>query len=105
MCDNTTHEHPHTHGHDFTLEHGTDHAHEHDHSHQHNSGGSGSQDEITALLKYMIDHNAHHAEDLHQLFHALEGAGKAEAAALIGDALHYYTHGNEKLAEALKLLG
>ena len=52
----------------------------------------------------MIEHNEHHGEDLHELYHSLDNAGKHEAAALVGDALHYYEHGNEKLAEAKKLL-
>lgn len=53
----------------------------------------------------MIDHNRHHGEDLHELYHSLEKAGKSSAAALVSEAMHFYNHGNDKLAEALKLLG
>ena len=85
------------------------HSHEHGHDHGHCCCNEGhkvqSADENTALLNYMIDHNKHHAEDLHELYHSLEHSGNAEAAKLLGEALHFYTHGNEKLAEALKLLG
>lgn len=88
------------------------HNHNHDHGHDHSGNGccheehkAQSADENVALLNYMIDHNQHHSEDLHELYHTLEHAGNAEAAALVGEALHFYTHGNEKLAEALKLLG
>jgi hypothetical protein len=93
MCDNHTHEHEHS----------------HEHGHDHCCGGgehtAHSADENIALLNYMIDHNRHHGEDLHELYHALAAAGKADAAAQVGEAMHFYEHGNEKLAAALKLLG
>ena len=97
MCDN--HTHPGEHGHDHTHEHGHDHC---------CCGGehkAQSAVENMALLNYMIDHNRHHGEDLHELFHSLEAAGKKEAAALVAEALHFYDHGTEKLEDALKLLG
>lgn len=102
MCDNHNHSHEHSH------EHTHEHSHEHDHNHGHcccEGSKVQSADENIALLNYMIDHNKHHAEDLHELYHALEHAGNTEAAAVLGEALHFYTHGNEKLAEALKLMG
>ena len=85
------------------------HIHEHEHTHEHCSCCGEhkvqQEDENIALLKYMLEHNRHHGEDLHELHHSLEGAGKNEAAKLVAEALHFYDHGNEKLAEALKLLG
>ena len=45
--------------------------HSHDHSHAH--GQEVSPEERLALLKYMVQHNAHHAEELHELAHTLEG--------------------------------
>jgi len=90
-----------------THEHTHDHGHPHDHEHPHEHGGEHkpqSADENIALLKYMLEHNRHHGEDLHELYHSLEAAGNSEAAALVSEALHYYDHGNEKLADALKLL-
>ena len=84
------------------------HIHEHEHTHEHCSCGeeqAQSADENLALLNYMLEHNRHHGEDLHELYHSLEGTGKAGEAKLVAEALHYYDHGNEKLAEALKLLG
>lgn len=92
------------------LEHTHDHEHEHcgehthPHTHDHGDMTPHSDEENLALLGYMIEHNEHHGEDLHELYHSLENAGKHEAATLVGDALHYYEHGNEKLAEAKKLL-
>lgn len=93
MCDNHTHEHEHTH------EHGNDHC---------CCGGEHKEPsavENMALLNYMIDHNRHHNEDLHELFHSLEAAGKKEAAAVVAEAMHFYDHGTEKLEDALRLLG
>lgn len=87
------HEHEHTH----------DHAHTHSHDHAHGAGKPMTPEEVLALLTYMLDHNRHHADELHEICHALEDQGKTEAAAALADALHYFDHGNDKLEEALKL--
>lgn len=81
------HEHPHAHGHD--------HGHDHGHAHEHHS-----PEETMALLAYMVTHNQHHAEELHELAHSVEG----EAAQLLHEAVVDLTVGNEKLAEALRIL-
>ena len=47
-----------------------------------------SPEEVLALLNYMLDHNRHHADELHDICHALEDEGKAEAAAALAEALH-----------------
>lgn len=59
--------------------------------------------ENKALLKYMLDHNAHHAKELHALAHGFETVD-AKAAALLHEAVAGLTASNEKIAEALKLL-
>ena len=51
----------------------------------------------------MLDHNRHHADELHDICHALEDEGKAEAAAALAEALHAFDHGNDKLEKALEL--
>lgn len=84
MCD---HEHKHTHA------DGTTHTHTHTHDHH-------SPEEVLALLAYMVQHNRHHAEELHELAHSMDD----EAAQLIHDAILDFNLGNEKLDEALKLL-
>ena len=71
------------------------HDHEHTHSHDHYS-----PEEALALLAYMVQHNRHHAEELHELAHSVEG----EAAQLLHEAVVDLTVGNEKLAEALRIL-
>ena len=53
-----------------------------------------------ALLTYMVGHNQHHAEELHELAHSVEG----EAQQLLHEAVVELTLGNEKLAEALRIL-
>lgn len=95
MSENHTHTHDHNHAHDNG----------HCHSHSHEGQTAHSADETSALLNYMIDHNKHHGEDLHEIYHGLESAGKKEAANLVHEAMHQFDHGNEKLAEALKLIG
>ena len=94
MCD---HEHQHTHadGTTHTHSHTHDHDHCHDHEHEHHS-----PEEALALLAYMVQHNRHHAEELHELAHSMED----EPAQLIHDAILDFNLGNEKLDEALKLL-
>ena len=62
-----------------------------------------SPEEVLALLNYMLDHNRHHADELHVICHALEDEGKAEAAAALAEALHAFDHGNDKLEKALEL--
>lgn len=105
MSSNHSHEHEHQHEHEHAHEHGHSHSHEHSHSHSHPHSHAEDKtqttDENLALLGYMLDHNRHHAEDLHELLHALEADNKKEAAALLSDALNLYNQGNDKLAEAL----
>ena len=73
------------------------HTHEHEHEHSHETH---SPEETLALLAYMVDHNRHHAEELHELAHSVDG----EAQQLLHEALVDLNVGNEKLAEALRIL-
>jgi len=91
-ADGTTHSHEHTHEH-------ADHGHAHPHTHEH-THGEHSAEEALALLRYMADHNRHHAEELHELAHSLSG----DAAELIHAAVDLFEQGNEKLDQALGLL-
>lgn len=77
----------------YTHEH--EHTHEHGHTHE-----VHSPEETVALLTYMVGHNQHHAEELHELAHSVEG----EAQQLLHEAVVELTLGNEKLAEALRIL-
>lgn len=73
----------------------------HDHSHHDHEHSHTSPEESLALLDYMLKHNRHHAQELHDLAHDL---GNDEAAQLIHDAVVDFEAGNEKLAEALAVL-
>ena len=63
-----------------------DHEHTHDtaaahvHAHPHGDQKAMSPEETLALLNYMLDHNRHHADELHDICHSLEANGKSEAA-------------------------
>ena len=69
--------------------------------HDHHHHGIPEAGKNLALLTYMLDHNRHHADELHDLAHELEHEGKAEAASLLHEALTAFDQGNDKLAQAL----
>ena len=107
------HDHGHSHGeHNHTHEsgdaggaHGHSHSHTHEHTHEHSHGDAApvATAKDIALLKYMLDHNRSHADELHEAGHKLESTNAA-AAVMIGEAVHYFNHGNEKLQKAVDLL-
>lgn len=72
---------------------------EHTHDHVH-PRDCHSPEESLALLTYMLGHNRHHAQELHELSHGLRG----EAAQLLHDAVDDFSRGNEKLSKALDIL-
>ena len=80
------------------------HTHEHDHSHAHPHGhgpAAASPEETLALLRYMLDHNRHHADELHELAH---GVSDESARDLIHEAVDALNESNLRLEEALALL-
>ncbi len=95
--------HDSNHPHEHPREHSHTHAREQVHSHEHSHGGFESVEQAAALMKYMLEHNRHHADELHDICHSLEDAGKAAAAEKLAEALHYFDHCNEYLAEAVEL--
>ena len=58
-----------------------EHHHDHDYDHPHDHGHTGLEERV-AMLTYMLGHNQHHAQELHELAHDL---GDSEAAQLIHD--------------------
>lgn len=80
--------------------HEHDHEHDHEHGHGHCHACENTAEETVALLKYMLEHNRHHADELHDLAHGLDG----EARELVHAAVIDLENGNDKLARALKLL-
>lgn len=74
--------------------------HEHDHHHDHHEHDHTSPEERLALLTYLLGHNRHHAQELHELAHG----ASPEVSDLIHEAVDAYNEGNTKLEEALALL-
>lgn len=117
--DGTVHSHTHTHAHDHAHEHPHDHAHLHaegaEHNHSHgcdgNCGGCGStcehthMDELTALMKYMVGHNAAHARELAELAQQLEQAGEHMAFEQVMAAVSDFEKGNLRLSAVLASMG
>ena len=94
------HGHHHHHGSDEGHEHHGHHGH-----HTHDIPADGPADRNVILLRYMYDHNMHHAEELIELAAALRAEGREKAAGLIDEALNAYRSGNELLSKALSECG
>ena len=102
-----THEHTHdgvTHSHEHTHEHTHSHEHPHDHEHLHDHDHT-PMEELLALMKYMVGHNAAHAKELADLAAQLKGAAGEEAYEKVMSAVADFDKGNETLAAVLKELG
>lgn len=108
------HEHTHEHTHDHPHDHDHPHTHPHDHSHDHGCAGScGScqsgcehtpMEELTALMKYMVGHNAAHAKELADLAGKLEEAGNHVAYEQVMAAVSDFEKGNMRLSVVLSSL-
>ncbi len=121
-----THEHTHdgvahTHAHSHTHSHDHEHPHQHDqlhgdscdHTHSHDCGaGCGScggcnhtpMEELLALMKYMVGHNAAHAKELADLAVQLEKAGSHAAYEQVMAAVSDFEKGNLRLSAVLASL-
>jgi len=112
--DGHTHSHPHDHHH--THEHHShDHAHTHDHgdhNHSHDCdasacascGGCGQhtpKEELIALMKYMVNHNAAHANELAELAKKLGDMGDKTAYEQVMLAVSDFEKGNLRLSTIL----
>ena len=113
-ADGTTHTHEHTHD----QEHAHPHTHEemhalgipHDHDHDHDCGSCASQcehtpmEELTALMQYMVGHNAAHARELAELASQLEKNGNHVAYEQVMAAVSDFEKGNLRLSAVLASL-
>ena len=114
-----THSHTHDHAHPHDHEHLHDHGHEHTHSHDcgghsHDCGGHchscASQcehtpmEELMALMKYMVGHNASHAKELADLAAQLEKIGSHTAYEQVMAAVSDFEKGNMRLSVVLASL-
>ena len=98
--------HDHHHHHD----HPHDHHHDHDHACSGSCQGCASQcehtpmEELTALMKYMVGHNAAHAKELADLAVQLEKAGSHAAYEQVMAAVSDFEKGNMRLSVVLNSL-
>ena len=109
-----SHAHSHSHAHDHAHPHSHEHLHDHAHTHSHDCGGQcGScasqcghtpMEELVALMKYMANHNAAHANELAALAKQLEAAGSHMAYEQVMAAVSDYEKGNLRLSAVLASL-
>ena len=117
--DHHHHDHDHCHDHDHHHHdhcHDHDHHHDHDHCHDHDhacggqcGGGCGHcehtpLEELLALMKYMVGHNAAHAKELADLAIQLEKAGSHMAYEQVMAAVSDFEKGNMRLSMVLNSL-
>ena len=106
------HEH---HFHDHHDHHHHDHHHDHhhhDHDHDCAGGCQGCQskcehtpmEELVALMKYMVGHNAAHAKELADLAAQLQKAGSPAAYEQVMAAVSDFEKGNMRLSMVLNSL-
>ena len=97
--------------HDHHDHHHHDHEHHHHHDHEHTCGGDcgGCQshcehtpmEELLALMKYMANHNAAHANELAALAQQLQKAGNPMAYEQVMAAVSDFEKGNMRLQAVL----
>ena len=110
------HSHEEAHTHEHTHADGTTHTHEHAHPHDHTHDcGHGCEscntprehtpmEELTALMKYMVGHNAAHAKELAELAKKLDEAGNHTAYEQVCAAVSDFEKGNMRLSVVLQSL-
>lgn len=96
----TSHTHTHTHADGTTHTHTHTHTHADGTSHTHSHTAATSPEEALALLNYMLSHNRHHAEELHELAHYFDDV----EGDLLHDAVDKLTESNDLLEQALSLI-
>lgn len=111
-----SHEHAHCHAHDHEHPHTHDHLHGEGHAHDHSHGCSGScsgcasqcehtpMEELVALMKYMVSHNASHARELAELAKRLKNAGSDVAYEQVMAAVSDFEKGNLRLSAVMASL-
>ena len=110
-----SHSHSHCHEHDHQHPHEHDHLHDHgaEHHHDHECGdccsscsgcGHTPLDELVALMKYMVGHNAAHAQELAELAAQLDKAGNHVAYEQVMTAVSDFEKGNMRLSVVLSSL-
>ncbi len=105
-----SHDHDHAHPHDHEHLHGHDHHHDHDHDCGCTCGSCATKcehtpmEELVALMKYMVGHNAAHAQELAELAEQLDKAGSHAAFEQVMAAVCDFEKGNMRLTAVLSAL-
>ena len=84
-------------------EHGHDHDHEHEHHHDH-APGATPMEELVAMLRYMVGHNAAHIRELAELAEQLDTAGGHGQYEQVMQAVKEYQQANARLQGVLEKL-
>ena len=94
--------------------HDHEHTHTHEHTHSHDCGGHchscasacnhTPMEELVALMKYMVGHNAAHAKELADLAIQLEKAGSHMAYEQVMAAVSDFEKGNMRLSAVMASL-
>jgi hypothetical protein len=95
------HEHTHTHPHEHPHTHADEVGHTHDHSHD---ALLKSKKEAAAFLRYTLQHNAHHEEELDGLIHSLQHLSLEKEAGEIASCIGELKRVNERLEAILAAL-
>lgn len=102
------HDHVGGHTHEHTHEHSHEHTHEEACSHDCHTCASQCEhtpmEELTALMKYMVGHNAAHAKELADLAVQLDKAGNHTAYEQVMAAVSDFEKGNLRLSAVLSSL-
>ena len=105
-------DHDHVGGHAHSHEHPHEHPHTHEHNHDcgghcHSCAGGCEHtpmEELMALMKYMVGHNAAHAKELADLAVQLQKAGSNAAFEQVMAAVSDFEKGNMRLSVVLASL-
>ncbi len=81
-------------------EHGHDHEHHH-HDHEH---AATPMEELVAMLRYMVGHNAAHIRELAELAEQLDTAGEHGQYEQVMQAVKEYQQANARLQGVLEKL-
>ena len=85
-------------------DHEHDHTHTHHHHHHDHDAGATPLEELVAMLRYMVGHNAAHTRELAELAGQLDTVGEHEQYAQVMQAVGEYETANARLQDVLEKL-
>ena len=80
------------------------HEQEQHHDHHDHAHGATPMEELVAMLRYMVGHNAAHTRELAELAGQLDTAGRHEQYGQVMQAVKEYQQANERLQGVLENL-